>query len=62
MGGKKNKNIRKHKRTPICSRSSVADKLARFFHDNSSDLNYDNEFLNKEKTMKSRVFDISQQY
>jgi hypothetical protein len=48
--------------TLITDPQTVADKLARFFHDNSSDLNYDNEFLNKEKTRKSRVIDTSQQY
>jgi len=48
--------------TLITDPQTVADKLARYFHDNSSDLNYDNEFLNKENTRKFRVFDTSQQY
>jgi len=48
--------------TLISDPQTVADKLVRYFYDNSSDRNYDNEFLNKEKTRKSRVFDTPQQY
>jgi len=35
--------------TLITDPQTVADKLASFFHDNSSDLNYDSKILNKKK-------------
>lgn len=48
--------------TLISDPQTVADKLARYFHYNSSDQNYDTEFLSIEKTRESRTFDTPHQY
>lgn len=48
--------------TLVSDPQTVADKLARYFYDNSSDQNYDTEFLSTEKTKEPRVLDTPHQY